>query len=370
MNKTFCGEFAKIEEELPRCKFSSQFRDIKAHHEDRPIVLYSASRLASSVLDLCIGQGIDVARVCDRSVTGSYCGIPIINPQTLRNGFADAVVIVCSRAYNKEICEDLNTWGFSSKQVIPCPFESAYFESQNRFRRHFEGYAWAHDFFQDEISKQLVIDRLRLCLLDLPLSVNTSCDCYYEDGFISLSENEIFVDAGAYVGDSAEAFIRKTSSRGYHVYAFEPDKRNFEQAVHNLSKYSNVHVVQKGLWSMETELVFSQNTSNMAGSSFVIGTSENRYAVPVTSLDCFFKNKEDNEIPTFIKMDIEGAEKEALLGAAEIIRRRKPKLAICAYHKPEDIYELPRTILSIRDDYKFALRQHEFGCWDTVLYAV
>jgi len=55
-------------------------------------------------------------------------------------------------------------------------------------------------------------------------------------------------------------------------------------------------------------------------------------------------------------MDIEGSEKEALMGAANIIKAAKPKLAICAYHKTEDIYELPQTILNIRDDYKLALR--------------
>jgi len=69
-------------------------------------------------------------------------------------------------------------------------------------------------------------------------------------------------------------------------------------------------------------------------------------------------------------MDIEGAEKEAQLGAADIIRRVKPKLAICAYHKPEGIYELPQTIMSIRNDCRFCLRQHLASGVDTVLYAV
>jgi hypothetical protein len=124
------------------------------------------------------------------------------------------------------------------------------------------------------------------------------------------------------------------------------------------------------LWSAETELVFAEKPKERGASSFVIGTGSKEIKVPVTSLDSHFKNKAENELPTFIKLDIEGAEKEALLGSAEIIKRRKPKLAICAYHKPEDIYELPRTILALRGDYRFALRQHVAGYWDTVLYAV
>jgi hypothetical protein len=124
------------------------------------------------------------------------------------------------------------------------------------------------------------------------------------------------------------------------------------------------------LWFDETELLFAPNTDDRAGSSFITGAAGEKYPVPVTSLDAYFKNEAEGGLPTFIKMDIEGAELGALLGAVEIIRQNKPRLAICAYHKLEDIYELPRAILAIRKDYRFALRQHAPGCWDTVLYAV
>ena len=187
-----------------------------------------------------------------------------------------------------------------------------------------------------------------------------------------LGDNEVFIDGGAYIGDSAEQFIEKYENKGkYHIHSFEPDKDNFVKASSKLSTNLNVTIVQKGLWSSETELIFLQNARNTAGSSLIYSSdATHEYFVPVTSLDSYFKNKYESEWPTFIKMDIEGAEREALLGSSEIIKRRKPKLAICAYHKPEDIYELPQTILSIRDDYRFALRQHEYGCWDTILYAV
>jgi hypothetical protein len=69
-------------------------------------------------------------------------------------------------------------------------------------------------------------------------------------------------------------------------------------------------------------------------------------------------------------MDIEGAEKEAIIGAKNIIKQNHPKLAICVYHKPEDIYQLPQLIYEIDSSYKFTLQQHEDGVYDTVLYAV
>jgi hypothetical protein len=69
-------------------------------------------------------------------------------------------------------------------------------------------------------------------------------------------------------------------------------------------------------------------------------------------------------------MDIEGAEKEALLGAKRIIKTVKPKLCVCAYHKPEDIYELPKTILALNHEYKLYLRHYTDVLYETVLYAI
>ena len=87
----------------------------------------------------------------------------------------------------------------------------------------------------------------------------------------------------------------------------------------------------------------------------------------MTALDAFFQNR---EAPTFIKMDIEGAEREALAGVEQLIRSHKPKLAICAYHKVEDIYTLPELIRTFRDDYTFYLRHYSDTIYETVLYAV
>lgn len=76
------------------------------------------------------------------------------------------------------------------------------------------------------------------------------------------------------------------------------------------------------------------------------------------------------EEATFIKMDIEGSESEALKGAKDTITTYKPRLAISIYHKPEDILELPEIILSYRPDYQFYMRHYSLGAPDTVLYAV
>ena len=88
--------------------------------------------------------------------------------------------------------------------------------------------------------------------------------------------------------------------------------------------------------------------------------------IPVCALDevC------GDEKITFIKMDVEGSEYKALLGAEKIISCCKPKLAISIYHNPEDIWELPELILKMNPDYKFYIRHYSLAGEDTVLYAI
>jgi hypothetical protein len=69
-------------------------------------------------------------------------------------------------------------------------------------------------------------------------------------------------------------------------------------------------------------------------------------------------------------MDIEGAELEALKGASETIIKHKPNLAISLYHKPQDLWEIPNFIKSLRNDYKFYLRSHGHLTFDSVLYCI
>jgi FkbM family methyltransferase len=239
-------------------------------------------------------------------------------------------------------------------------------------------YSWAFDFFEDEVSKRNVLDRLRYYLCGTGLEPNTPCGQYYEDGYISIGEREVFVDGGAHRGESAVEFLRRAVEAGRRyarVHSFEPDQGNFEAAARNVSQLPSVTRVRKGLWMCEAALTFFEKGDTL-GSSFVLlpGAPEGEGAfvhrVPVTSLDAYFGGAPESDWPTFIKMDVEGAEKEALLGAAGVIGAKKPKLAICAYHKPEDVYALPRTIMRLHGGYRFALRHYLPGPHETVLYAV
>jgi hypothetical protein len=123
----------------------------------------------------------------------------------------------------------------------------------------------------------------------------------------------------------------------------------------------HIEMINKGLWSEATTLRFNDTNS---GNSRVDDSGKDKIDV------CTIDKSVDTDRVTFIKLDIEGAELEALKGAKETILRNKPRLAICVYHKPEDILEIPLYLQEIMPEYKFYLRHDTIGINGTVLYAV
>lgn len=184
------------------------------------------------------------------------------------------------------------------------------------------------------------------------------------------SSGERFADLGACDGMSSVEFLRWCGGNGY-CYCFEPDRKNIDVLKRNMQQKGlnadkDFSLIEKGVWSESTELLF--NESGSADSHFVseMDDSADIHRVQVVALDDELKDKK----VTFVKMDIEGAELEALRGAESIIRKQRPKLAICVYHKPEDIWTIPMYILSLRNDYRLFLRHYSFGGTETVLYAI
>jgi FkbM family methyltransferase len=365
-------------------KVAQAIEELKGAASGRPIVLYGRlSPVSVSMIEILAEFGLQPAGFCAIDGKGeNFDGLPVVDFQTLKKDYSDAVIIVCSSGITDETTENLAKIGFLPEHVFSWDWSHTTILNRVRalssqsFPRHIAKYSWAFEFFEDEISKQTILARVRMYLCNVPMQVNTRCAQYFEENCITLGDGEIFVDGGAHQGESAFAFIKAVEAARLtyaHVYSFEPDSVNYPLVVQNTSGFPRVTVVPKGLWSSETELTFFEKGDTL-GSSFVnlpdmsmAGTMVSK--VPVTSLDTFFEGKPENELPTFIKMDIEGAEKEALIGARGIISSVKPKLAICAYHKPEDVYALPQTIMRIRDDYRFALRQYMAGQFETVLYA-
>lgn len=367
-------EFTKISEAFYR---ENPFKKLLKHKEvfaERPLALYGSGALCHTILSVCRDLGINVTAICDTYKTGTYedSGLDIISPIKLKKEYPDTSIIICSWRFADEIEKNLCVLGYQQSQIFRLEEEVTSLIYPSDFASNYlSGYKWAYNFFKDEISKKIILDRIKMYMLGSSLSRTTTASSYFEPGVITLCNEEVFVDGGAFTGDTAEEFIKKTKENdigGYRrIYSFEPDEIAYRKAVGTLSDYHDVEVIAKGLWSSDTELRFYSDGGN-AGSTFSVGV--NTVSVPVTSIDSFFAGKPDGELPTFIKLDIEGAEREALIGAKSVIAKKHPKLAICVYHKPEDIYQLPKLINNIDPTYKLTLQQCEDGVYDTVMYAV
>lgn len=123
-----------------------------------------------------------------------------------------------------------------------------------------------------------------------------------------------------------------------------------------------VRIIGKVTWSENKTISFDASSG---GRSHISESGEASIEVLVIDDAIAFYEK-----ITFIKMDVEGAELESLKGARYIIQRFKPKLAICIYHRDEDMYEIPLYIKELVPEYKLYVRHHANGASETVLYAM
>ena len=190
-------------------------------------------------------------------------------------------------------------------------------------------------------------------------------ETYFPDDLVTPLANEVFIDCGALTGDTIQIFLEKRAAQFRRIVAIEPDvisRRALEERVRNWSR--------SGLGPFEVEPV-AVGSRRGRGSFESSGTVTSKLGtgadlVDVVPLDEILLGRH----PTYIKFDIEGAEHDALLGASATLRSDMPVLAVSAYHKPEDVWDLPLLIRSVCPDYRMYLRRYSDERWETVLYAV
>jgi FkbM family methyltransferase len=183
-------------------------------------------------------------------------------------------------------------------------------------------------------------------------------DQYFE-GFLGLrAQGERFYDVGGYDGKTSLLF--SALYPGFdNITIFEPDRGNFEKCREATSHLKNIKVLNVGLHSENGILNFlvqgSQSTLSATGTSLVT----------VQKLDTLFGSS-----PTYLKLDIEGAEFNALMGAKETIRKEFPRIAVAVYHQPCDFWRIPKLILELQPSYMVYLRHYTETIYETVMYFV
>ncbi len=335
------------------------------------VYIFGAHRNAVKCVRYCNELGIKIAGLVDndQSKQGQdFLGFKVF---PLAEVPREASIINASGRYCVEINEQLQQSGYRwSIDFMQFLFlYDLHFQAQAGFRKY------VADLIDDRFSvlslylmladdySRVVLDGLVLFRLSLDSAVAGRITSPYTEEFFapdiqSFGDREVFVDGGAYDGDSYLRFARVAPDYT-KAYLFEPDQEICARAKQRIDGDVRVSVCNSGLWSETCELRFS-TTGDMDGAI----SDDGDVRVKVVAIDEFIK-----EPVTHIKLDVEGAEAEALMGAKRQIGNARPKMAVALYHRASDLWKIPALIETLGGQYSFGIRHYSQTIDDSIVYA-
>jgi len=366
----------------------------------KPLIIFGAGTVGRYLLKSLKINNIKVSHFVDNDpkiLNNKIDGIEIISYKKLKNNFFDQQIIIASVIFEKEIYIQMHKDGF--KFIYPLSYLNYIYPDIFNFRKYNQLFNSifqkenrryinkVYKLFSDKKSKQIfskIINfRLNHYFFVNLQSIKSTKEQYFDTDLVKVNKKEIFIDGGGYIGDTIKPFVKFTKGQFKKIFSFEPDRRNFNKLkviVRNLNN-KRIHIYPYGLYSKNGFVEFYEQGDPESGivknnefsplSGIIIPHQENKKIkktkLPVVRIDDFFKKK---DIPSFIKMDIEGAELDALKGAKDTIKKFRPKLAICVYHNPSDLWEIPLLIKKLNIKYKLYLRHYSRELCETVCYAI
>lgn len=225
-----------------------------------------------------------------------------------------------------------------------------------------DDYQWLMERLRDEKSRRTLVSifNYRISWNKSDLTEVKQTPKYFEWDILDKPTEPVYVDGGAYTGGSIDNFL-KTYGDGYtSIYAFEPFPESVAVLREKYSKIRDVHIIPKGLWDSESTVNISGQ--DQGATLLSDGTVCHEHEAESTQIYTTTLDSTLNELPDFIKMDMEGSEIRALRGAERCIRSGMPALAICAYHLIDDLRTIPRVLSDTSgDNYEFILRNYKAG---------
>lgn len=356
----------------------------------RKVVFYGANTLLMRFVNMfCRDNMTSIKYIVDDEADkhgNSIYGINLYTHEQLINEDADSVVIVITAAKDLKkvlsVILGINQFFrvYVARILVNDLLESAAIDLYDHQNEILKVCDLLYDNESKRIYKEIVYRRMQFGEDDfsdliIPGDMQYMIPNFFEN---SIPNNEIFIDCGAFNGDTIKRFIDVFDCTLKKIYAFECSNNQlielneFVERLKNRSYCPDIIVMPYGVSDKEDTLEFF-NTKN-PGACFI---TENR----IDAKDSLFNSSVayintvalDQVIPeceqiTLIKMDIEGSEYRALCGAKGIIKKYKPKLAISIYHTGEDYYRIPLLLNQMVPEYKFIVRHHKKNRYDTDLY--
>jgi FkbM family methyltransferase len=341
----------------------------------QPVMLFGAGKLGRHVLDLLRRVGVQPVAFLDNLRAGTTLdGLPVWTPaEGARIHGANGLAVTASwRPATTGGMADMRRQLLSlgCQTVIPFPWVLWTFDGPAHYlwdhpaklEAEREAIAAAEQLFHDEASRDLFRRQVAFReTADAQLLPPLATHPQYFPEFLERHPRECFIDCGAYTGDSLAA-LQQWHPGFAQAVAFEADPATFATLVASSRAFGGrVDCRQLAVSAEDGVLRFSAN-----GESGAAISEQGDIEVQTVALDSVLQSCE----PTFIKMDIEGAETDALLGGRQTISRTGPVLAICVYHRQNDLWRIPILMREMLPGAALFLRSYFLDGLDTVCYAV
>lgn len=359
------------------------FDQLTAPHSES-LVLFGAGGLGRKTLAGLRRVGVEPLAFADNDASrwgGDMDGVPVISPREAATtyGREAAFVITIWRGESSDVMAERRQQLLDLGCQTVVTFAPLFWKYADVFAPHYafdlphravaqaEEIRRAYSIWADDASRREFVAQVRWRTLAdfdaLPSPVDH--EIYFPDDLVELRRDEVFVDCGAFDGDTIRSLLRRDAFSEGRIVAFEPDAANFR----SLERYvatlpdpvrERVSVHQAAVGARECKVQFD-----------AMGTEASHVGSGGELVDCVALDEAmSGSVPTYVKMDIEGSELDAVTGAARLIGESRPVLAICVYHKQDHLWQIPSIISKLTDEYSFYLRPHLLEVWDLVCYAI
>jgi FkbM family methyltransferase len=347
------------------------------------LVLFGAGNLGRKALAALRADGVEPLAFVDNNeaLWGSQVrGIPVLSPYDGARQFGDSAsfCIAIWRGEGTDTMKQRRQPLLDAGCLNVVDFGALFWKYHTRVLPHYsldlphhvlvraDAVRAAFDLWTDDASRAEYVAQVRWRLwLDFDnLPPPLKEEIYYPRDLVDISDDEVFIDCGAFDGDTVRAFIGHAEGRFKRIYAFEADQSNFRRLCDFAASAPE---------GIRARLVCSDAALNdRAGWLFFTetGTAASAVAKQGVRVRAVALDEELTEAPTWIKMDIEGSEPAALRGAQRTIASHAPILSICVYHSQNHLWDVPLQIAAMHPGYRQYLRPFVPESWDLVCYAV
>ena len=316
----------------------------------RPLVLYGTGNAAEKILKELDIRDIRVSGIfaSDGFVRDrSFAGFKVLSYEEAKAKFGPMTVLLCFGSHRPEVIENILRIAAEQDFYAPdLPIAGEGLFDREFYEAHKAELDWVRERLADDRSR-LVFDNVIEYKLTGRIEPLLDCETPEEENWRLFAPRGSFLDLGAYTGDTVQLFI-KLFGADCGIIAVEPEERNFRKLTENTEGLKNIRLVHAAVGDRSGMVPFTHG----AGRG---GAAEKGKVRPVRleTVDSLLKGADVG----IIKMDLEGAESQAIRGAENTIRHCRPSMLISAYHRTEDLFAIPRQVLAIASDYRLFLRK-------------